>query len=254
MEERTPLTLGARIGESLRTSKLATLLEIIVVIVPMQILLIIGNRVGDDFVSLPGDLVLLGGRVAWIGAALALVLAWSALRLRGSGWRDLGMGRPKSLLRTALMSLGVTVAVLIALVVVSQLAVVLFPNAEAPDVSRFDPLRGNPGNFIINVIAVWLTAAFLEEMLMRAFLMNRLAELAGKTKSAWAGALLVSAVIFGSIHFYQGPSGMVLTGVAGLLFGGAYLIVRRNLWVVIIAHGLIDTLNYIQFFLSAPPE
>jgi len=252
VEERAQVSLRERIGESLRTSKLATLLEIIVVIVPLQVLFIVGTRVGDDCIPLGGDLVLLGSPIAWVGAVLALGLAWTALRLRGSGWSDLGMGRPRSWFRTALMTLGVTIVVVLALSVVAGVAMTAFPNAEPPNVSRFDPLRGNLGNLIINVIAVWFTAAFLEEMLMRAFLMNRLAELGGKSKLAWALALVVSAVIFGGVHFYQGPSGMFLTGVGGLLFGGAYLIVRRNLWVVIIAHGLIDTLSFIQIFFSGP--
>ena len=51
-----------KFGELLRTNKLAILLEIAVVFVPLYVLLIISNQLGgDDFVSLGGELYLLGG-------------------------------------------------------------------------------------------------------------------------------------------------------------------------------------------------
>ncbi len=251
MEHHASGTLRERVGESLRTNKLAVLLELLVVFVPMQALLMISSRVENDFIPLGGDTVLIGGPVAWLGAVMGFVLAWTALRMRGSGWRDLGMSRPKRPVVTVLLAIAVAVVITILLTVVAQLVSLFFPNAEPPDLSRFTPLRGNPVNLLINLVAVWITAGFLEEMLWRGFLMNRLADLGGRTKPAWALALPISAIVFGCVHFYQGPSGMVLTGIAGLLVGGAYLLVKRNLWVVILAHGLIDTLSYVGMFLDA---
>jgi hypothetical protein len=57
-------------GESLRTNKLAILLEIAVVFVPVYVLLFISNWLGgDDFLPLGGGLSLLGG--------LLSIWAWS---------------------------------------------------------------------------------------------------------------------------------------------------------------------------------
>ena len=42
-------------------------------------------------------------------------------------------------------------------------------------------------------------------------------------------------------HDYKGPSGVVDSGVAGLILGAAYLLSGRNLWASILAHGFIDT-------------
>ena len=101
-------------------------------------------------------------------------------------------------------------------------------------------------------VTLWIfagfTVAFGEEMLVRGFMMNRLAQLFGSTRAAWATALVISAVIFGLMHVYQGTMGVLLTGAVGLVFGAAYLIVRRNLWVTIIAHGVIDTLAFVAFY------
>jgi membrane protease YdiL (CAAX protease family) len=39
-------------------------------------------------------------------------------------------------------------------------------------------------------------------------------------------------------------------GVAGLLLGVVYLVVKRNLWVLVIAHGMIDMLDFVQTYFS----
>jgi hypothetical protein len=114
------------------------------------------------------------------------------------------------------------------------------------DNSRFDILHGNLPNLILNVVAVWFTAAFFEELVWRGYLMNRLVDLQGKeTKLAWVISLIGSAIIFGLGHTYQGLGGVIQITVVGLLFGAAFLTTRRNLWPVIIAHALVDTIGFV---------
>ena len=48
-------------------------------------------------------------------------------------------------------------------------------------------------------------------------------------------------MLFGYGHFYKGPSGIVDSGIAGVILSAAYVISGRNLWVTILAHGFIDT-------------
>ncbi len=80
-------------------------------------------------------------------------------------------------------------------------------------------------------------------------IMNRLIDLQGKeTKIAWAIAIIGQAVIFGLIHSQQGPGGMFEVGVIGLVFGLSYLVVGRNLWPLIIAHGLINSLDMVTHY------
>jgi membrane protease YdiL (CAAX protease family) len=240
-----------RVAEALRHDNSARLLEIIVVMAPIMVgLLLAGRGSGNDFVPLGGSVVLLGAPVAWLGGILTMILAWVSLRLRGSGWHEFGLGRPRSWLRTILSALAALVIVVVVLVGFIEIVARLFPNAPPPDASRFDHLRGHLPNLIINVVAVWITAGFIEEMLWRGFLMNRVAELGGTTRRAWALALVVSALLFGLAHTYQGASGVVLTGVAGLLLGVVYLVVKRNLWVLVIAHGMIDMLDFVQTYFS----
>ena len=70
----------------------------------------------------------------------------------------------------------------------------------------------------------------------------------GRSKAAyWAGVLVVS-VLFGYGHYYKGPSGIVDSGMAGLILGAAYVLSERNLWVCILAHGFIDTFAVMAAF------
>jgi len=60
--------------------------------------------------------------------------------------------------------------------------------------------------------------------------------------------MLLVSILFGYGHYYKGPSGIVDSGVAGLILGSAYLLSGRNLWVPILAHGFIDTFGVIAAF------
>jgi membrane protease YdiL (CAAX protease family) len=99
---------------------------------------------------------------------------------------------------------------------------------------------------------VWTFAAFGEEMVYRGYLLRRAADIGGRTRSAYWVGLAYVTVLFGLGHFYQGWAGVADTAVTSLLFGSAYLLTGRNLWLTILAHGLSDTiaigLVYFGFF------
>jgi len=238
-----------KLGQLLQTNKLAIFLEIVVVFSPFWLGLIIGARIGPNHLSLWGNLKILGGPITYLGLTISLVFLWIASRLRGVGWSYFGLVRPKSWFRTVLMSLGVALAILLTVKLIINPIMNAIPNAGYQDLSRFEYLQGDLPNLIIMLVNIWITAAFLEEFLFRGYLMNRLIDLLGsQTKLAWVIAAIGQAVIFGLVHAYQSPAGMFKVGLIGLVFGLSYLIVGRNLWPLILAHGLIDSLDMVSHY------
>ena len=63
--------------------------------------------------------------------------------------------------------------------------------------------------------------------------------------------LVVSAVIRGSYHLYQGFGGFVGNLIMGLIFGLIYLRWRR-VGPLIVAHTLLDVVAFVGYALVAP--
>lgn len=91
-------------------------------------------------------------------------------------------------------------------------------------------------------LAVWFctsaTAGFCEEIIFRGYLQLQFASIAN---SMLLGVVL-SAVVFGASHGYEGPARMALIGIYGLLFG---LLAwwRKSLRPGMIAHAWHDALS-----------
>ncbi len=79
-----------------------------------------------------------------------------------------------------------------------------------------------------------ITAGVCEEVLFRGFLVWLLSAFV-----PWWVAGLVQAVCFGLGHAYQGPRGVVLTGIVGL-FLMAVVWLTGSLWAAIVIHALMD--------------
>ena len=238
-------------NQLLQSNTFVIILEIIIVFAPFFLGMIMNDRIGIGRISLGGNLEILGGPFTYLGLMISLVFLWILSRLRGVGWLNFGLSRPKSWMRTVLKSLGIALTVFLTVKFIINPIMKAIPNAGFQDLSRFDYLKGDLPNLIIILVNIWITAAFLEEFLFRGFLMNRLIELQGKqSKLAWVIALVGQAVIFGFGHSYQSPIGMFKVGVIGLVFGLSYLVVGRNLWPLILAHGLIDSLDMVSHYIG----
>jgi membrane protease YdiL (CAAX protease family) len=80
-----------------------------------------------------------------------------------------------------------------------------------------------------------LTAGYREEFFFRAYLLRRLEEVA----LARAAAVTLSTALFCVGHVYEGVLGVALAAALGLVLAGAYIL-RRNVHVIAIAHGLFN--------------
>jgi membrane protease YdiL (CAAX protease family) len=111
-------------------------------------------------------------------------------------------------------------------------------------------IRGHLTAVLMYLPIVWGFAAFGEEIGYRGYLLNKLAEALGRTRTADVIALLASAVLFGFGHYYKGPAGILDSAVAGAILGSVYLFAGRNLWACILTHGFIDTVGLFAAYMG----
>ncbi|WP_228265954.1 CPBP family intramembrane glutamic endopeptidase [Microlunatus elymi] len=89
--------------------------------------------------------------------------------------------------------------------------------------------------------------AILEETIMIGFLYTRFRQL----NWAWPVIIIVSAVIRGSYHLYQGFGGFAGNLIMGVIFGLIYLKWKRVMPLVV-THTLLDIAAFVGYWLLAP--
>lgn len=109
---------------------------------------------------------------------------------------------------------------------------------EPADYSSFEFIKGDTKAYFKWLAFMWISAAFGEELLFRAFAFSQLKKIIGEQKIL---IVFISAVLFSLPHLYQGNSGLLMTFLFGLAFGFIYY-KFKNIWINIIVHGLIDTI------------
>jgi membrane protease YdiL (CAAX protease family) len=180
------------------------------------------------------------GKMLLVGVGCGLVL------LRRETLADIGLKRPESWIRTLIIGIGLAAIVFIAMYVSEKAGF-------RRDLSKFKDVQGNPKLAILGVLYALIGAGFYEEFTFRGFLMQGLAMLFGASRGAWIAACVVQGALFGLAHAYQNPLGIAITGTLGVLMGLLVLASGRNLWPVIIGHGVFDASRFVLFYFQGPP-
>jgi CAAX protease family protein len=181
-----------------------------------------------------------------------LVLGWISLRVRGIGWKSIGLSRFRSWGTTLALGVGCGLLLEGFELFLSQ-PLLIWLTGEKPDLHEFEVLTGNIKYTLIVIGLAWTLAAFGEEMVYRGYVMNRIADLGRRTRGAWMISLIVVNVAFGLAHTYQGITGVIEAGLDGAILAWMYLGTKRNLSVPIIAHGVADTVDVLLIFLGKYP-
>jgi len=182
----------------------------------------------------------------WLLFAFCL---WGA-RQSGTGLRELVGGRWREI-EDVLIDLLTAAGFWVAAMIVLSLAARLLHLAGS---NQLDDVRRQIG-FLVprsgREVGLWillsLTAGICEEVVFRGYLQRQLAALAN---NVWAG-IVVSGLIFGSAHGYEGARRMMLVGIYGMLFG-LLAHFRRSLRPGMIAHAFHDGITglALRFFLK----
>ena len=239
-------------GDAVTIAPKTALIEAVIVLVVAQLLFAAYNAVGELVIpTSEGDALSVFDIVTFFAAMFSLIgiSLWVMnyfMGRHGDSWRAFGVEK-KPWKNTALV-FGVVILGHVALS-----AVVLFVQAEfgeEADLSRFNPIEGNLVLLLGALVSIWVTAGVAEEIIFRGFVLNRLGAVFAGRKNPWVWAVAIQAVIFGLMHLYQGPVGIVATGLSGVLMGTVYVMVGRNLVAIILAHGAWDTAAMVAIYLG----
>lgn len=179
-----------------------------------------------------------------------LAFATWRMRVRGVSWKDLGLRRPKD----GKVALIATVAILgmaIASIVLFQVAKDQLGLEVAPDLSnesavaKFGDLQGNWILFLTIIPFVWLQS-LLEEILDRGFLISWIERMLSSSRFATVIAVIAQAVLFGFRHSHDLSERSITVGLIGLAMGLGYVAFGRNLWPLIVAHCVLNTLSMLD--------
>ena len=241
-------TIKSKIGGLLNTNKIAKISEILLVFILAFALIKL-------LTPYAGDKLLLKMGIIWCTNILMLILVWLGIKLRGQKWSDFGLtfGRInlKESLRVFLRSLLVCVLGLAGYILGSIIMANISGMPESADMSNYEYFHNNFFLLIVSLIGVYIISSFGEEVIYRAFLINRISELGFDSKYGKMAAVLISAVIFGFAHYEWGPTGIVATAMMGLVMGICYLKFKKKLWILVLAHAYMDTILLVQVYLAS---
>ena len=178
---------------------------------------------------------------------ILFVLGLLSMRLRDGGWSAIGFKRPDSWRKLVLIALAAAaLRIVLGDLVIDEVTSRFWPEPKAP--AGVNELAGNWRLALLYLGIVWTFAAFGEEIAYRGYLMQRAADVGGRTMIAWWISVIAIAILFGYGHYYKGPAGILDSGLAGVILGAAFLLSGRNLWACVLAHGFIDTFGIVAVY------
>jgi membrane protease YdiL (CAAX protease family) len=162
-----------------------------------------------------------------------LVLVWT--RLSRTPWREIGYVRPKSWIET--LAIGISFGATLKLFMKAIVMPLFGANPVNP---TYHYLQGNRPALVNALWTMIVVAGLGEETVFRGYLFERLGKLLGASLSAKIATVLITASIFGSLHYFdQGLTGVQQATIVGLIFGTIFAVTGR-IWMLISAHAAFD--------------
>ena len=184
----------------------------------------------------------------------AITTAWIALlqKLRGDTLEDLGLRVPVRRWRFT-VPFGIAAGLLILLIRSPLDALLGWLRLESTADGIFRVESG--GDWLAFCLMGIVAGGYLEELKYRGYLLSRFEALFArrdKPERATLAAVLATAALFGAFHAYQGSLGIASVAITGLFLGALYLLCRRTLAPVMIAHAAIDVAVFTWMWRDAP--
>ena len=191
--------------------------------------------------------------VVWTANVIMLVMVWVGMKIRGESWDHFGLIlKPqgwRKILKTFLWSLFVFVLAIFGFAIASSIMASLLETTGDADMTGYNYMKGNLPLFLLSVFGVLIVSSFGEEVIYRAFLINRINEM-GVDDQLIRSAIVISSIIFGLAHFGWGLMGIVQTTFMGFALGVCYVKLNKRLWILILAHAYMDIILLSQMYIG----
>jgi len=119
-----------------------------------------------------------------------------------------------------------------------------------PDLSTYASVKGNVGHLIAMLGIGWVIGGFFEEWFFRGYMYNRIQSVIHNPIIFKCTAIVITSIVFAFAHTYQGIGGIVDTGLFAVVMGLLYFALGKNVWYLMIIHGMYDTVGIIRLFLG----
>ena len=196
---------------------------------------------GFGILGIVAMLVILFGNALFVPLSGILILVWAWISK--TPWRDLGLARPRSWLRTIL------VGTLFGVGLKFAMKAIVMPLLGAPPINGpFHYLAHNAAEIPSMLYVIVIAAGFGEEMIFRGWPFERFRKLLGDAWWVKALAVLVTSAWFGWQHYgLQGIVGVQNATIVGLAFGTTFAVTGR-LFLLMIAHIAFDLTAYAMIY------
>jgi membrane protease YdiL (CAAX protease family) len=168
-----------KLGQLLKTNRLAKTAEIILVfLVAFLFIKAFGSNETSDLIY--------NQAIIWTANIMMLIMVFTGVKLRGEGLEHFGFSFKKVTwkigLKTFLQSILVFILALAGFVIGSIIMANITGIPESSDMSSYDYLKDNIWMLFLTLGGVYIVASFGEEVIYRAFLINRISELGINSK------------------------------------------------------------------------
>lgn len=240
-----PLQSQLTFGNVARSQR--SLIELVLVI--GALLIIKSSLLGNDALwTFAGPISLL------VSATIATFCLWHGKE----NWSSIGLQRAPDFYKLSIWCLIALIATISAGIAAQILSPFIFGPPDATTVAidaryqgRFDRVSGSLPDLLMWLAIAWIVGAFAEEMVFRAFLISRFEQVFAGLRRAAFVATILQAVLFGQQHYYyQGAAGWLANGAIGLVSGLLFLRFGRNLWPLVISHGLSNSIGLTIIYFS----
>lgn len=172
-------------------------------------------------------------------AGVILLMGWLGLMV---GWEEFGLGAMGLLSFDPGVVLVWTGGLILAAFLLLGGFLVLRRYLGIQEATFLEQLLPETGKEKAVFVVLSFSAGLGEEVAYRGFLVPALTLVFG---SVW-GAALLSSLVFGVLHAYQGWLGVVRTALLGMVLASAFIF-TGTLWPAILAHAMLDVLVGVVF-------